>query len=240
MFHLKIITKDTHASIIDIQSTITAHPNRHFTAEANSFQFSESDVKKLLQNKCSVFIKNEDNYSKDKIKEFITLGNQKVVLRPKNFDVNDMLIYLGIGASTVVALDDGFGISQINKMVSKGKDQTFVIGVDLLEIHIKNILNKGGSILLKEGDLKVRKIYNLLPLGEGRIHIHSGRFFNINVDKFLKGKAIVTFGKENELSLSRIEEKVTLFKNQIRIESNHFEFSDTWIKKMEGLGAVII
>ena len=240
MFHLKIITKDTHANLAAIQSTVVAHPKRHFTAEANSYQFPDSDVKKLLQNKCGVFIKNEDNYSKNKIQEFITLGEKTVVLRPKNFLQSDVLNYLEKGASTVVSLEDGFDIIQINQMVSKGKGNTFVIGEKLLESHLKRILESGGSVLLKNGKLKVRKIYKLLPLGEGRIHIHSGGFLRLNINKFLKGKALVTFGKDNELSLIKIEEYVTEYKNQIRIESNHQEFNTAWIKKMENLGAVII
>jgi hypothetical protein len=240
MFHLKIITKDTHADLTAIQSAVNAHPNRHFTADASSYQFPDMDVKKLLQGKCGVCIKSEDNYPKNKIQEFIQLGKQSVVLRPKNFLVSDVLNYLENGASTVVSLEDGFDVPQINKIVKKGKNQTYVVGKKLLENHLTTIINSGGSILLKNGDLRVRRIYKLLPLGEGRIYIHSGGFIRLNIDKFLKGKAIVTFGKDNSVSLSWIEEKVTAFKNQIRIESNHSEFDNAWIKKMEQLGAIII
>ena len=240
MFHLKVLTKSTHADLAAIQAEVASNPNRHYTAELKSYNFSVDTIKQLLQIKCGVIIQFDDNFSKDKIEKLITIGNEIVVMLSKDFSEVDLLNYLEKGASVVVCRDDGFDVFQIKKLVEKGKEKTFVLGGQLLENHFKDYLTTGGSVLLRKDDLSPFAITRLLPHGENRINIQGAGFSNFRINKFLDGKAIVTLGAGNQLSQPRIEEKVKDYKNQIHLESEHFKFDIPWIKKMENLGAIIV
>lgn len=240
MFHLKKITIDTHVDFTAVESMITTHPKRQFIVSPSSFNLQEQQIEKLIQSRCKVCIKSEDNFSKNKIQKFITLGKENIVLIAKNFAESDLENYLEKGASVLVSREDGFDVFQIKKLVVKGKEKTIVTGGNLLSNHIKDYLEEGGSVLLKKDNLSPFEITDLLPFGEERIHIQTGGFSNVRINKFLKGKATVIFGKGNQISQPRIEEKVKEYKSQIRIESDHFSFDLPWVKKMEDLGAVII
>ena len=240
MFHLKILTPNTHIDFAAIQTTITANPNRDFTAQLKGYNFDDSNIKQLIQKKCGICINKQDNISKDKMLEYINLGKEKIVLNPKSIPGEDLEFFLQKGASVIVGRDDGFDVFEIKKLVVKGKEKTFVVGGQLLESHIKDYLTSGGSVLLKHKDLDARTINRLLPDGEDRIFIQTGGFSNFRINKFLEGKANVIFGKGNQLTTDRIKEKVEKYKSQIRIESDHPNFNAEWIKKMETLGAIII
>jgi hypothetical protein len=242
MFHLKILNKETHADLSAIKATIVSNPTRKFTIELNGYNFPGTKVKELIKSKCGVCIKKEHGYSDNLIKEFINLGNETVVFLAKDFSESELEEHLDKGASVIVGRSDGFDAHQIKKLVVYGqeKGKVFVLGGQLLESHYKNILISGGSVLFKHLDLHARKIAKLLLDGEGRIYIQNGSFTNVSIDKFLKGKANVIFGKGNLLSKDRIKEKVEKYKSQIRIESNHPTFDTAWVKEMEELGAIII
>ncbi len=242
MFQSKIITKDTLTDLPTILSEVKANPKRHFTIEANSFNFPGTKIKKALENNCGVIIKSDGIYSKNQIKEFIDVGKELVVLQPKGFEEDDLLIYLEKGASTFVAKTDGFDNFQITKMVDKGNERITVVGGkdDFSPTQMKNYLIAGGSISLKKLDFPPSTISELLPLGENRIHINATRFRNKRVDEFLDGKAIVTFGIGNQFSQPRIKQKVEKYTSQIFIESAHFNFDLPWVEELEVLGANII
>lgn len=240
MFHLKILTKDTHANLSAIQSVITANPSRHFTAQLKGYSFDDSNIKQLIQKECGICIQKEDNILNEKMLEYINLAKETIILCPKDFEESEIENYLEKGASVVVSRDDGFDAFQIKKLVLKGKEKTFVVGGKLLDTHFKDYLVSGGCILIKRFDLPDRKITKLLPDGKERIYIQSGGFSNFLIDKFLVGKANVIFGKGNLLTTNRIKKKVEKFKSQVRIQSNHPTFDIAWVKEMETLGAIII
>ncbi|MFK8005364.1 MAG: hypothetical protein AB8H03_03295 [Saprospiraceae bacterium] len=240
MFHLKLLTYETHADLSAIKAIVTANPKRKFTTQLAGYSFDDSNIKELIQKECGICINKEDNISNDKMLEYINRGKENIVLCPKDIPETDLENYLQKGASIIVGRQDDFDVFQIKKLVVKGKEKVFVRGGQLLENHIKDYLVSGGSILLKHKDLNARAISKLLPYGEGRIYIQSGGFSNFRIDKYLEGKAIVIFGKGNLLTTNRIKEKVEEFKSQIRIESAHPTFDLPWVKEMENLGAIII
>jgi len=240
MFHLKLLTKDTHANLSAIQLVITANPSRHFTAQLKGYSFDDSNIKQLIQKECGICIQKEDNILNDKMLEYINLGKEKIILCPKDFSEPDLENYLQKGASVVVGREDGFDVFQIKKLVAAGKEKTLVLGGELLESHVKDYLVSGGCILLKHKDLDARTISKLLPDGEDRIFIQSGGFSNFRIDKYLEGKANIIFGKGNQLTTNRITKKVEKYKSQIRIEADHPTFDLVWVKEMEILGAIII
>lgn len=242
MFQSKLITKNIFPDLPTIVAEITANPKRNYTIEANSFNFPGTKIKELLEKKCSILIKSDDIYSENQLNEFITLGKALVVLQPKGFVENDLLNYLEKGASTVVSRADDFDVFQITKLVEKGKERTTVIGGkdDFTEAHMQNYLKDGSCVYFKKGDLTHHAITRLLPDGEGRICIQAAKFTNTRVKIFLEGKAKIIFGVGNEFSQNRIKQKITQFKSQIFIDSEHFNFDLPWLKKMEDLGANII
>lgn len=240
MFHLKLLTNETHADLSAIKVTLSANPKRHFTTQLKGYNFDDSNIKELIQKKCGVYINKEDNISKDKMLEYIDLGKEKIVFSPKSIPEVDLENYLQKGASIIVGRQDDFDVFQIKKLVVKGKEKVFVLGGQLLENHIKDYLVSGGSVLLKHLDLDPRVITNLLPDGEKRIYIQSGGFSNFRINKFLDGKANVIFGKGNQIGVNRIKEKVEEYTNQIRIDSTHPTFDTVWVDEMETLGAIII
>jgi len=240
MFHLKILTKTTHTDLAAIQQEITAFPNRSFSSELTGYGFQKTEVQQLLQSKCGICIKATDGFTKSEIKEFITIGNETVILTPKDFSETDLETHLTDGASVVVGRADGFDVFQIKKLVAQGKEKTFVLGGDLKENHFKDYLVAGSSALLKHGDLSPFAITRLLSDGIDRIYIQSAGFSNLRIGKFLEGKAFLIFGKGNLLSQPTIKDYVKKYKSQIFIESDHFNFDIPWIKEMEGLGAVIV
>jgi hypothetical protein len=240
MFHLKILSTNTHTNLAAIKSTLATNPQRHFTAQLNGYNFDDSNIKLLIRKKCGICIKNEDNLDEDKIQEYINLGKETIVLNPKDFSEVELENHLQKGASVVVGRADGFDVFQIKKLVVKGKEKVFVLGGQLLESHLKDCLVSKGCVLLKHKDLDPRTISKLLPDGEDRIYIQSGGFSNFRINKFLDGKANVIFGKGNQLTTDRIKEKVEKYKSQIRIESTHPTFDTVWVKEMEKIGAIII
>jgi len=242
MFQSKIITKNIFPDLPAILAEINANPNRKYSVEANSYNFPDTKIKELLQKKCKVLIKSEDIYSENQIKEFITLGKELVILQAKGFEENDLLNYLEEGASTIVCRADGFDVFQITKLIDKGKKQTTVVGGkdDFTETQMQDYLMEGGCVFFKKDDLLHTAITRLLPSGEDRICIQSAKFTNKRIDIFLEGKANVIFGTGNELSPNRIKQKVTQFKSQTFIDSEHFNFDLPWLKEMETLGANII
>lgn len=240
MFHLKILNQLSHQDLEAIKATIADHPNRHFTTELAGYNFPGTKVKEIIESKCGICIKKDDDYSDNLIKEFINLGKEAVIFLAKDFSESELEKHLEKGAAVIVGRSDDFDVFQIKKLVVKGKEKVFVLGGLLLDSHIKDYLVLGGSVLLKHLDLDARTITKLLPDGEERIFIQSGGFSNMRIDKFLKGKANVIFGKGNQLTTDRIKEKVEKFNGQIRIESEHPTFESDWIIEMEELGAIII
>lgn len=240
MFHLKLLTKETHPTAQDIKNEMTTHPNRVFTTKLHDYNFPAPQVKKLIQERCGVCIKKSDGFSRRNIHEFIQLGNKSVVLLAKDFSQLEFGKHLENGATGIVSMKDGLDVLQIKRMIAKGKENTFVVGGNLLKMHIEGFLKLGGSVLLKNGDLNAFEITNLLPFGKERIFIHASFFSRMRVDIFLEGKANLTFTKRTLLTQPEIEERVKKYKSQIRIDGKHYKFDKPWVKKMETLGAIII
>ncbi|MEM6964112.1 MAG: hypothetical protein AAF573_05045 [Bacteroidota bacterium] len=240
MFHLKLLTLDSHLTAEDIKNEIAAHPKRNFTAELNGYNFPAAQVKQLIQEKCGVCIKKTDGFSRRKIREFVELKKAPVILLAKDFSQRELIMHLENGAKSIVSLDDDFDILQIKELINKGKENTFVLGEKLQRFHIIDFLKSGSCVLLKKGDLRPAAMTSVLPFGEGRVYIQAGLFSVIRIDHFLRGKANLVISERTLLSQNAIEERVKKFTSQILIDAEQYKLDLPWINKMEQLGAIVI
>ena len=242
MYHLKILTKDTHPTAQDIANEIVAHPNRPYAIDRSEYSsFDQVTNKQLLGNNCSICIKSTDDLFQTDIKELIAIGSSKVNLNPKDFLERDLLIHLQDGASMIISTQDGFDLNQIKKFVKKGKENTFLLAsVELTEKYLTDSLNDRASVLIKKGDgFNDFALTRIAKIGGSRINIQANGFTDFRLKTFLDAKAIITIGEGNKLSPTSIKALTRKYRNQIHISSAHFD-DKVWLEKVEILGGVIV
>lgn len=240
MFHLSLLTQQTHPELTDIQQEVQLHPKRNYRLGLKDYTFTDEEIDNLLVDNCGLCIHKVDEFVPSRIDEVIEKGKSNILIYAMDFEHDQLLDYSEKGAEVLVGKADGFDIFQITQLINKGEQHTLVNAIELDEPQLKDFIEAGATILVKKDDISPFAITRLLKIENVRMIIHGGEFSSFRIEKFLKANGTVHFGEGTLISQPAIEAWIPEFPNQIQINLAHYEFDIPWIERMELLGAVIV